>query len=375
MKIVADDKIPFLKGVFEPFAELVYLPGQNISRADLKNADALITRTRTICDKQLLHATQVSFIATATIGYDHIDTAWCESNGIHWTNAAGCNAGSVAQYIAAVLVHLSRKHNFRFADRTLGVIGVGNVGRNILNVAEALGLRVVCNDPPRVRKSGACGFVSLDGIFREADIITLHTPLNHEGIDKTFHLVDAEFMKHCRKETILINSSRGEVVDNRALYDALSQQLIADAVCDVWENEPNIDNNLLEKVALGTPHIAGYSADGKANGTTMVVQAIARTFGIPELLRWKPYAIQKPANNLINIDCTSIDDQEALCRAIEATYPISRDDQNLRANPNYFEKIRGDYPLRREFQAYQVNLKNGRQSLIESLIKLGFIVN
>ncbi|MDP4226747.1 MAG: NAD(P)-dependent oxidoreductase, partial [Bacteroidota bacterium] len=190
MKIIIDDKIPFIKGVLESYGKVEYIAGANISKDDVKDADALIIRTRTHCTKELLEGSKIKFIATATIGFDHIDTAYCEQNGIYWTNAAGCNSSSVQQYMASVLIHLAGKHGLSFKKRTLGVIGVGHVGRKVVKLAEALGFRVVLNDPPLARRIGPCGYISLDGIIREADVITLHVPLTYEGEDKTYHLID-----------------------------------------------------------------------------------------------------------------------------------------------------------------------------------------
>lgn len=373
MKVVVDNKIPFLKGVLEPFAEVVYLPGSEISRDHVADADALITRTRTKCNEKLLAGTKVKFIATATIGFDHIDTSWCEQNGIFWTNAPGCNSGSVYQYIASVLVALSRKHNFKFADRTLGVIGVGNVGRKIVKLGEWLGMRVLLNDPPRQRKEGPCGYLSLEGIIRECDIITCHVPLNMSGDDKTFHLVDEQMLRRLNSEAILINSSRGEVVDNQALLKVLSDMYIAGAVLDVWENEPNIDEKLVGKLDIVTPHIAGYSADGKANGTSMSVQALAKHFNLP-LSRWFAEDVPMPENYKLYVDCKKRTVQDVLCEGIAYTYDVMDDDKRLRASLPTFEKQRGNYPLRREFHAYEIYLENEHSGISKILHGLGFNV-
>jgi erythronate-4-phosphate dehydrogenase len=373
MKIVVDDKIPFLQGVFEPFAEVVYLQGSKINRTELKNADALIIRTRTICNNELLENTSVKFIATATIGYDHIDTKWCDANGIKWTNAEGCNASSVMQYLASALVFLSKKHGFKFSDRTLGVVGVGNVGRKVVKLGEILGMRIVLNDPPLVRKLGPCGFISLDGIIREADIITLHVPLNLDGEDKTFHLFNESVLKKLNTGTFLINSSRGEVVNNKSLKDMLISNRLHGAVLDVWENEPEIDLELMKKLDIGTPHIAGYSVDGKANGTAMSVRALSKFFNLG-IDNWFPGKLPLPSLQIIEIDAKGKTEQEILCQAIESTYKVADDDKRLRNNPKDFEKQRVDYPVRREFQAYTVKVKNGTSEMTEKLKRLGFNV-
>jgi erythronate-4-phosphate dehydrogenase len=373
MKVVADNKIPFLKGVLEPFAEVVYLPGDEITNAHLKDADALLTRTRTKCNEQLLAGTSVKFIATATIGFDHIDTQYCEQNGIFWTNAPGCNSGSVYQYIASVLIALSKKYDFRFEDRTLGVLGVGNVGKKIVRLGEWLGMRVILNDPPRARAEGPCGYVSLEGIIRECDIITCHVPLNMEGQDKTYHLINESVLKKLNPKTILINCSRGEVVDGNAMKKVLNEKKIQGAVLDVWENEPLIDQELLSLLDFATPHIAGYSADGKANGTSMSVQALAKFFKLP-LTRWFAENVPLPEITNFAIDCTNKTMQEVLSEAITFTYDINGDDERLRASINTFEKQRGSYPLRREFEAFEIQLKNASPEIKKHLTGLGFKV-
>ena len=274
MKVVCDSAIPFLKGALEPYCQVVYAPGSEISREMVMDADALVIRTRTRCNAALLEGTKVRFIATATIGYDHIDTQWCESHGIKWTNAPGCNSWSVQQYIGSLLVTMSRTLGFSFREKTIGVVGVGNVGSKVARLAVLLGFRVLLCDPPRARKEGSGQFVSLDEIISRSDIITLHVPLIRDGEDATFHMFDESRLASMNQNQILINSSRGEVVDDAALKNALTQKKILAASLDVWENEPQIDPELLSLLFTGTPHIAGYSVDGKATGTTMSVQAL-----------------------------------------------------------------------------------------------------
>ena len=281
MKIVADDKIPFLRGALEPFAEVLYLPGKDISRNVLKDADALITRTRTKCDRSTLEGTKVKFIGTATIGFDHIDTKYCEANGIKWTNAPGCNSSSVCQYISSALLYLANKKHKYLNEMTLGVVGVGNVGSKIAHFASAIGMKVLLNDPPRQREEEGDYFVDLNTVLMESDIITVHVPLTRSGVDATYHLFDVDTIGSMKPSAWLFNSSRGEVVDNNALKKALSEKSISEAVLDVWENEPNIDIDLMNATILSTPHIAGYSADGKAKGTSMIVRSLSEYFDLP----------------------------------------------------------------------------------------------
>ncbi|GET29786.1 4-phosphoerythronate dehydrogenase [Prolixibacter sp. SD074] len=202
MKIIIDDKIPYIKGALEPFAEVVYLPGSKTTPEVVKDAGALITRTRTKCNRELLEGSGVKFIATATIGFDHIDTEYCSETGIEWTNAPGCNSGSVEQYIASALAVLSQKRHFALSGKTLGIVGAGNVGKKVARIAGAYGMKVLLNDPPRERAEGKSNFVSLDEILAQSDIITLHVPLNMAGEDKTFHLADDAFFAKAKKKTI-----------------------------------------------------------------------------------------------------------------------------------------------------------------------------
>ena len=376
MKIVCDDKIPFLRGTLEPFAEVVYLPGKQTTPDVVRDADAIITRTRTICNESLLKGSSVRVIASATIGYDHIDTAWCEANGIIWKNSPGCNSWSVKQYIASVLVSLARRHGLDLGSMTLGVVGVGNVGSKVAEIASLLGMKVLLNDPPRARAEGGDAFVSLDYLMEHADIVTLHVPLTMTGEDATWHLFDAARIARLRPDQFLFNSSRGPVVEERALKAALKSGAIRGAVLDVWEVEPEIDRELLGLLEYATPHIAGYSADGKANGTTMSVRTVASVLGLP-LTDWTATGVPAPAQGLtFCLDATGKSTQEVLTEAILYTYDVQKDTEALRTAPELFEKLRGDYPVRREPTAFSLQLKGGTATLAETLAKMGFkIIN
>ncbi len=375
MKIVCDNKIPFLRGVLEPYAEVVYLPGKETTPEVVRDADAIITRTRTICDGSLLKGSSVKVIATATIGFDHIDTGWCEEHGIIWRNAPGCNSWSVKQYMSSVLVSLSRMRSFDLEGKTLGVVGVGNVGSKVAQAASALGMKVLLNDPPRERREGSGDFVSLDEILRRSDIITLHVPLSREGEDATWHLFDAERIGKMNPSQILVNSSRGPVVDNAALKQALKARAIAGGVLDVWEGEPDLDPELVSLLDITTPHIAGYSADGKANGTAASVRTVSEVLGLP-LTDWFPGGIPSPSMPLeFSIDAAGKTRQEVLSEAVLYTYDVLEDSGRLRGNLGSFEKLRGDYPVRREPSAFTLKLKGGDTALAGALEALGFKVN
>ncbi len=370
LKIVADDKIPFLKGVLEPYAEMVYLPGSKISRAELIDADALIVRTRTRCNQVLLEGTRVKCIATATIGFDHIDATYCAVRNIQWTSAPGCNAASVQQYMASALSILSHRMHTGLRGKTLGIIGVGNVGKTIQVLGNVLGMRVLLNDPPRERAEGKGSFVSLDELLAESDVVCLHVPLNREGLDKTLHMADENFFARMKTSAWFLNASRGEAMDTNALKEGLAAKSIAGAVIDVWEDEPHIDLDLLHLVAIGTPHIAGYSTDGKANGTAMSVNSISRFFGLG-LDHWYPANLLAPQKPVLRLHHTG---EELLKEAFLSTYDVMQDDRTLRQSPDTFEQQRGNYPLRREYKAYTVTGTSDDPAL-KALSQLGFAVH
>jgi erythronate-4-phosphate dehydrogenase len=376
VKIIADDKIPFLKGALEPYAEVIYLPGQEITRDAIvdSHAVALLIRTRTKCNENLLHDTNVRFIATATIGFDHIDTRYCEDNNIGWTNAPGCNSSSVQQYIASALLTVASDFKFSLKDKTLGIIGVGNVGSKVAKFAKILGMNVLLNDPPRARREGDSEFVNFEHILRDADILTVHVPLTLDGEDMTFHLFDHSAFEKMKKGSWLFNSSRGEVVSTAALKDTLESSKLAGTVIDVWENEPQIDPDLLAKVYLATPHIAGYSTDGKANGTAMVVNSLSSFFRLPPV-KWYPGNVPEPAYPEIVIDGTGRSDEDIIREAVSRTYRIKVDNDKFRLSPSSFEKQRGEYPLRREFPAYKVSLLNSSDNTGSLLEKIGFRID
>ncbi len=371
MKIVADDKIPFLRGILEPYADVLYLPGRNISRESIIDADALLTRTRTKCTEEFLSGTSLKYIGTATIGYDHIDTRFCERNNIFWTNAPGCNSSSVQQYVIAALLKMANRSGFSLKDKTLGIIGVGNVGSKVEKFARLMGMKVLLNDPPRARAEGQEAFVSLSDLLLESDIVTLHVPLNISGRDATFHMFDEKRFSNMKKGVLLLNTSRGEVVETNALKNALSSGYLGGVVLDVWENEPVIDTQLLSQVNLATPHIAGYSADGKANGTSRIVNSLCEFFRLP-LKNWYPQDVPQPDDPVIRLDCSAMKDEDVVRKAVFHSYDISADDSNLRTDPSHFERFRGDYRIRREFPAYSVKLISASDNVSGILSGMGF---
>lgn len=371
IRIIADNKIPFLRGTLEPYAEMVYLPGKEINGDILKNADALLIRTRTKCRENNLKGTKVSFIGTATIGFDHIDTQYCEKNNVKWTNASGCNSSSVYQYIATALLKISSDFRFNLKDKTIGIIGVGNVGSKVEKLARTLGMNVLLNDPPRARRENESNFHSLSSILHQSDIVTIHVPLNTVGEDCTYHIMNEKNFKRMNKGAWFINSSRGEVVSTSDLKQTLTSGKLSGTVLDVWENEPDIDLEFMGKSFIATPHIAGYSTDGKANGTAIVVNALCDHFNL-SLKNWYPANVPPPPFPEISIDGKAKSDEEIIREAVFHTYDISEDDKRLRLTPSEFEKQRGDYPMRREFTSYRINLKGGSQQVRKMLEDLGF---
>lgn len=346
MKIIIDNKIPYIKEAIEQIAEeMVYASGKDFTPELVRDADALIIRTRTRCNRELLDGSRVKFIATATIGFDHIDTEYCRATGITWTNAPGCNSASVAQYIESVLALLRLTRGKRLDEMCIGIVGVGNVGSKIIKVAQAQGMRVLLNDLPREEKEGGAAFCSLAKMTQECDVITFHVPLYKEGKYQTYHLADESFFRSLKRKPILINTSRGEVIETGALLNALQTGKISDAIIDVWEYEPEINLELLNKVFIGTPHIAGYSADGKANATRMSLDALCRFFGMNA-----SYTIMPPSPESNRIDAATAED------ALIKMYDPRRDSNALKSHPELFEQLRGNYPLRREKEAYTINL-------------------
>ena len=337
MKIVADIKIPYLKGLLEPVAqEVAYLPGAEINSKVLRNAQVLLTRTRTCCDRALLDGTAVEFIGTATIGTDHIDLDYCRLHDIDVVNAPGCNAPAVAQWVHATVLRWAEARSVE-GPLTLGVVGVGHVGSIVARWAQQLGYRVLLNDPPLEEQGVALEgrglkeshFSSLAALQRECDIITFHTPLTRNGKYPTWHLCDKEFLDGLKRCRLILNAARGAVCDNKALL-----AWHGDVALDCWEGEPCISRQLLDKAFVATPHIAGYSVQGKQRGTAMVVEALNRRYG------WhvSPVQASTPLEGARQVTAQRILD----------SYDPVIDTARLKASPDTFEWQRNNYPLRQE---------------------------
>ena len=339
MKIVADIDVPFLKGVFEPYGEVLYKKGIEICADDVKDADALILRTRTKCDAELLDGSAVKVVATATIGTDHVDFDYCNSHGIQVYNAAGCNAGGVMQYVFSALYGVAARKGIKIDGGTFGIIGVGNVGKKVEQMARHLGFNVLLCDPPRAEAEGQEGFCSLDYLLANSQIVTMHVPLE----ESTRKMADQAFFALMQPGSIFINASRGEVVDEDALKFAFPK--FGAVVIDTWNNEPNADEELVEMVDIATPHIAGYSYQGKQMGTAMAVRAVARHFGIEELFDFFPE--DEPDHEPLLLDLTGKNHGQ-IAAVFQYNYPIFTDDFRFRMEPQKFEKLRSEYQYRRE---------------------------
>ncbi len=335
MKIVIDDKIPFIAGVFEPYAEVVYLDGGKITAKDVQDADVLVIRTRTRCDAVLLEGSRVQMIATATIGFDHIDMAYCTARNIKVVTSAGCNAGGVAQWVMAVVGEVVAT-----PDIVLGIVGLGNVGQRVARIAKQMGIQVIANDPP-LSDAGMKGLVDLPELLKQSDIVTVHVPLNRTGKYVTESLVNEEFLSQMKRNAWLLNSSRGEVVDETALLAKLKTDTLY-AALDVWRHEPEINRDLLKTVYIATPHVAGYSLQGKANGTAMAVHAVAAYWGWTDLLEWYPEGVEPPM--------PYEEKQWDLFQSeLVRHYPILAETNKLKQFPEQFENFRNEYAYRAEF--------------------------
>jgi erythronate-4-phosphate dehydrogenase len=331
LKIIIERNVPFVKGLLEPYAAVQYLAADDITADAVKDIDAMIIRTRTTCNASLLGNSKCKFIATATIGTDHIDKAWCAANGITAVNAPGCNAPAVAQYVLASALRLVDKP----AEQcTIGIVGVGHVGSIVERWAQSLGMTVLPCDPPRQRAEGGSKWANLDAIADKADIITFHTPLTKDGEDATYHLGDAEFFGKLKRKPIVINSARGPIVDNEAIVAALQSGQVSHAVIDCWEGEPAINDRLLALADIATPHIAGYSREGKIRASQMAVTQLCHHFGLPELAVAETLPADAPAT--------------VTAEQVLKSYNPLIDTDILKSSPETFEKQRNTYNLRPE---------------------------
>jgi erythronate-4-phosphate dehydrogenase len=380
MRIVADANIPFVRECLSSVGEVRVLSGRDITPQVVADADALLVRSITPVNAPLLADSAVRFVGTATIGFDHVDASYLQRSGIGFASAPGSNANSAAEYVIAALLEVARRRQIPLEGKSIGVIGVGNVGGRVVRKCEGLGMRVLRNDPPLQRQTKGPKYVPLEALY-DCDFITIHTPLTREGIDKTFHLADARFFAHLRTGAVLVNASRGAVVESQALKAAIQGGRLRAVVLDVWEGEPDIDVELLGMVDLATPHIAGYSFDGKVAGMIMIYRSLCQHFGLTPKFDVRDF-LPAPEVPRLEIATGGAGDEELLARTAERVYSIARDDRNARQIANqppesrgrFFDALRKNYPVRREFQNTTVVLDKPRASLVRKLRGIGFVV-
>ena len=341
MKIVADKSIPFIEGVFEPYADIIYKEGPAISREDLTDAEALIIRTRTKCDASLLDGTSVKIIATATSGTENIDVRYCQSHGIYFKNASGCNAGGVSNYVFSAIFGAAAKKSISLADRTLGIIGMGSVGQRVEAMGRALGFKIMRHDPRKAEIEWYTQFSTLDELLSQADIITLHIPLN----DTTRGMCNAAFFEKMKPGAFFINTAQGDLVVENDLIDAIPR--LGPVIIDAWSHEPSVNTRLINLAAIATPHIAGYSLQGKQIGSSMAVRAVARFMSISELYDFFP-STDNMEYQAVKLDILD-KSQGQIAAIMQYNYPIFTDDFMFRVNPTKFEELRINYSYRREF--------------------------
>jgi erythronate-4-phosphate dehydrogenase len=381
MKIVADANIPFVVECFSSVGQVETVSGREMTPRVVADADVLLVRSVTEVGESLLSGSRVGFVATATIGFEHVDTEYLSANNIGFASAPGSNANSVAEYVVAALLSVGSKHNIELEGKSIGIVGVGNVGSRVEEKAEALGMKVYLNDPPLQRETGDAKYLLIEELF-DCDFLTLHTPLTFEGTDKTFHLADETFFKSLKPGCGFINTARGGVMDTAALKAAMKSDKLGPVVLDVWENEPNIDVEMLRMVDLSTPHIAGYSLDGKVGGTIMIYSAACEYFGLKAEKTIDDF-LPVPEVPEIRIENQGDDEQEIIRQAVQQIYVINRDDFNTREiamvpqeqRGRFFDDLRKNYPVRREFHNTTVLVKDRNSSLAEKLEGIGFLLS
>lgn len=357
-KIIVDENIVFAEEAFSKFGQVHLFPGRKLNNQMLKDTDILIVRSITKVDEELLKNTPIKFVGTATTGNDHVDQEYLQKKNIFFADAKGCNSDSVTEYVFTALLKIASTKNLTLKNKTMSVIGAGNIGSKVVRLAKELGMEVLKNDPPIERASNKSDYVSLDEAL-QADIISLHVPLTLDGVDKTFHLLNSITLKRLKASTILINTSRGEVIDNKALLEIIRPKKLK-LILDVWENEPEINKELLKYSEIGTAHIAGYSYEGKVNGTRMIFDALCKF--LVEEKNWNP--VLPWIENLVRRLPSPGSIEDKLNHLFKSIYDIDNDDAGLRKilksshknTDQHFDALRKEYPVRREFNNYTVML-------------------
>ena len=373
MLIVADENIPLIDEFFAGFGEIRRFPGRAIDRAAVEQADVLLVRSVTQVDRQLLEGSPVRFVGTCTIGTDHLDLDYFQQAGISWSSAPGCNARGVVDYVLGSLLTLAEIEGADLAQRCYGVVGAGEVGGRLIKVLRGLGWQVLVCDPQRQAAEGG-DYVSLEQLIERCDVISLHTPLTRHGEHATWHLLDRQRLDRLKQGTWLINAARGPVVDNRALREVLLEREDLQAVLDVWEEEPTVDRELADLCVLATPHIAGYSLDGKQRGTAQIYQAYCRFLGQSEQVSLASL-LPAPWVPQVSLNANA-DPAWALAMICRAVYDPRRDDADLRRSlvddvarqRSAFDGLRKHYPERREVDGLQVRIQ-GESPVLSRIVR------
>jgi erythronate-4-phosphate dehydrogenase len=380
VRIVADENIPFAREAFGTLGHVTLARGRVLSAGQVAGADLLFVRSVTSVGAALLDGSPVRFVGSATAGTDHVDIEYLERRGIAFAAAPGSNANSVGEYMAAAWLAVATRKGVRLDGLTVGIIGAGHTGSAAEAKTRALGMRPVLNDPPLARKTGDPKYRPLDEVLC-CDIITCHTPLTRDGPDPTYHLAGEAFFARVKPGAWFCNAGRGEVADSAALRAAIDSGRLGAAILDVWEEEPRIDPDLLQKVDIGTPHIAGYSYDGKVNGTAMVYEAACEFLGVEPAWGARE-ALPAPAVEHLDVNAAGRPDEEVLHDIVSRVYSVERDDEALRRTvamapaerAGEFDRLRKDYPRRREFHTARVRLAGASDALRAKAAGLGFRV-
>ena len=341
MKLVIDKSIPFIEGVFEPYATVLYREGPEISSEDIRDADGLVIRTRTKCDAKLLEGSRVKIIATATAGTDNIDYEYCKQHGIFFQNASGCNAGGVSNYVFSALFGAAARKSINLTGATVGIIGLGSVGQRVESMARSLGFKILRNDPKKAKIEWYTQFCNLDKLLKDSDVVTLHIPLS----ESSKGMANAEFFAKMKPGAFFINTAQGDIVVEDDLIEAIPR--LGPVIIDTWSHEPTINTRLMNLVEIATPHIAGYSLQGKQIGTAMAVRTIARFFSFSGLYEFFPQT-DIMEYQAVRLDVTD-KSQGQIAAMLQYNYPIFTDDFMFRMNPTKFEELRTNYQYRREF--------------------------
>lgn len=374
MNILVDENIAYATEAFGTLGKVYKLPGRKITSQHLSDIDCLIVRSVTQINRNLLGSASTSFVGTTTIGTDHFDVNFLKDRGITFSSSPGCNSQAVAEYVFSAILNIASAQKRSLKNKTIGIIGYGNIGKKVVKLCTIIGLKVIINDPPLEETENNFSYSSLNEVLK-ADIITLHVPYTSEGKYKTHYLIDKKEIEKIKENTILINTSRGSVVNNEALKNALREKRLS-TIFDVWENEPDLSKELLEQIDIATQHIAGYSLEGKVNGTKIIYDKLCKF--LDKEISWEP-KLPKVSNNVFHYSSnnnlfTNLNNfTKVISHLEEDTLELKKATKlNSKELSNYFDKLRKNYKLRREFSNYTILLEKGNIEIEETLNQIGF---